>query len=511
VGHSLAQSSRPLTASLLSVTGVSKSYGAYRALDAVDFTVEAGQAVAVIGENGAGKSTFAKILAGVIRPDSGSILLEGEEVHFSSPRDALRRGVAFIPQELAYLPNMSVAENILVGAWPSRLGFTNRAMTIRRAQDAARRFGIELDLRRSMAELTLGERQLVEIVKVLTRRARLIILDEPTASLSDQESQILFGVLKNLAAQGVGFVYISHRMDEVYRFSDRVDVLRNGAHVAAVTPADTTPAKLIEHMLGQAREQLPHATRRTGPVEQRLRIVDWRVDGVPTLRGVDIDVGSGEIVGVFGLRGAGQELVAEGLAGLHGNIRGELVVNGRRSRVFTKPRQAGAAHISYVPAERKRDGLVLSLSIQANLTLLILGWISRFGIRSQQLESQRAAALAKRLSIRYRSLTQKTGELSGGNQQKVMVGSRLARQPTVFVLQEPTRGVDVGARLEIHKFLRELAVGGAAILLVTSDVEEAVIVSDRLLIMREGSVAAELSGVSKTQSQALAVATASVA
>jgi ribose transport system ATP-binding protein len=499
-----------LTAPLLSVSGISKSYGGYRALEAVDFILQAGQAVAVIGENGAGKSTFAKILAGVIRPDTGSIFLEGEEVHFSSPRDALRHGVAFIPQELAYLPNLSVAENILVGAWPSRLGFTNRAMTLRRARDAALRFGIELDLRRSMAGLTLGERQLVEIVKVLTRRARLIVLDEPTASLSEQESKILFGVLKSLAGQGVGFVYISHRMDEVYRFSDRVDVLRNGAHVAAVAPSETTPAKLIEHMLGQAGERLPDAAPRSGRVEQRLQIVDWRLDGIPALRGVDIGVGGGEIVGVFGLRGAGQELIAEGLAGLHGKIRGGLVVNGRRRRVFTKPRQAGAAQISYVPAERKRDGLVLSLSIQANLTLLILGWISRFGIRSRRLESRRAHALAERLSIRYRSLNQKTGELSGGNQQKVMVGSRLARQPTVFVLQEPTRGVDVGARLEIHKFLRELAVGGAAILLVTSDVEEAVLVSDRLLIMREGAVAAELSGAAKTQSQALAIATASV-
>ncbi|MBJ7598203.1 MAG: D-xylose ABC transporter ATP-binding protein [Candidatus Nephthysia bennettiae] len=499
-----------MTAPLLSVTGVSKSYGAYRALNGVDFVVHAGQAVAVIGENGAGKSTFAKILAGVIRPDSGSILLEGEEVRFSSPRDALRRGVAFIPQELAYLPNMSVAENILVGRWPNRLGITNGAMTLRQARSAARQFGIDLDLKRSMAQLTLGERQLVEIVKVLARRARLIILDEPTASLSDQESRILFGVLKRLAGQGVGFVYISHRMDEVYRFSDRVDVFRNGVHVAAVEASATTPAKLIEYMLGQAGEQLPESSPRTGSAERRLQIVDWRADGVPILRGVNIEVGSGEIVGVFGLRGAGQELIAEGLAGLHNHIHGELVVDGRRSRVFTRPRQAGAAHISYVPAERKRNGLVLSLSIRANLTLLILAWISRFGIRVERLENRRALELAKRLSIRYRSLSQKTGELSGGNQQKVMVGSRLARQPTVFVLQEPTRGVDVGARVEIHKFLRELTTGGAAILLVTSDVEEAVIVSDRLLIMREGSVAAELTGLSKTQSQALAIATASV-
>ena len=497
-----------MTDALLAVTGLSKSYGAYRALNNFDFVVEPGQAVSVIGENGAGKSTLAKILAGVIRPDAGTITLNGEEVQLGSPRDALRRGVAFIPQELAYLPNLSVAQNILVGTWPNRFGISTRAMSIAKATEESKRFGIELDVERRMARLKLGERQLVEIVKALARRARLIILDEPTASLSENESQILFRVLRKLCDQGVGIVYISHRMDEVYRFSDRVDVLRNGTHVASAAPSTTSPAQLIEFMLGQAGEHLPESSAHRSTAEVRLALVDWRAEGVPTLDGVNLDVRSGEIVGVFGLRGAGQELIAEGLAGLHSNIRGELTVNGRRTRLFTKPRQARKAGISYVPAERKREGLVLALSIRANLTLLILRQISRFGIRVVSLERARALELARRLNIRYRNLEQRTGSLSGGNQQKVMVGSRLATRPTIFVLQEPTRGVDVGARVEIHKFLRELAVGRAAIVLVTSDVEEAVLVSDRLLIMREGSIVGELIGSTKTQSQALALATA---
>jgi ribose transport system ATP-binding protein len=493
---------------LLAVSGLSKSYGAYRALADFSFEVEAGRSVSVIGENGAGKSTLAKILAGAIRPDAGTIALEGREVQFSSPRDAIKRGVAFIPQELAYLPNLTVAENILVGALPNRFGFTTHRLTVHKALEEALRFGVEINVARPMAALKLGERQLVEIVKALARRARLIVLDEPTASLSDQESKILFSVLKNLNRQGVGVVYISHRMDEVYRFSDRVDVLRNGAHVASVTPAATTPAQLIEYMLGQAGEQLPASTVEVGTRDPRLALVGWHADGVPSLRGVDLDVRSGEIVGVFGLRGAGQELIAEGLAGLHRNIRGEVIVKGRQSRVFGTPRQARRAGISYVPAERKREGLVLSLSIQANLTLLVLRQISRFGIRLESRERKRAAELAKRLNVRYRSLDQKTGDLSGGNQQKVLVGSRLASRPTIFVLQEPTRGVDVGARVEIHKFLRELAGGGAAIVLVTSDVEEAVAVSDRLVIMRDGAIAGELASSRKTQAQALALATA---
>lgn len=496
------------TPALLTVSGLSKSYGAYQALSNFDFVVDAGQAVSVIGENGAGKSTLAKILAGAIRPDSGSMKLEGTEVHFSSPRDAIRRGVAFIPQELAYLPNLSVADNILVGAWPSRFGFTRRRWVVRKALDEARRFGVDINVDRPMASLKLGERQLVEIVKGLAHRARLIVLDEPTASLSEQESQILFGVLKNLRGQGVGIVYISHRMDEVYRFSDRVDVLRNGVHVASVAPSNTTPAQLIEFMLGQAGEQLPQLASRALTQDTRLSIAGWQAAGVPALHGVDMEVQAGEIVGVFGLRGAGQELIAEGLAGLHGHIRGELVVNGRRGRVFSRPRQARKAGISYVPAERKREGLVLSMSIQGNLTLLILRQISRFGIRLASVERRRAGELARRLNVRYRSLQQRTGDLSGGNQQKVLVGSRLASRPTIFVLQEPTRGVDVGARVEIHKFLRELAQGGAAIVLVTSDVEEAVLVSDRLLILRDGTVAGQLEASQKTQARALALATA---
>ena len=496
------------TPPLLAVTGLSKSYGAYRALADFSFVVEAGQSVSVIGENGAGKSTLAKILAGAIRADSGTIALEGQEVQFSSPRDAIKRGVAFIPQELAYFPNLTVAENILVGALPSRFGLTNRRITIRKALDEALRFGVEINVARPMAALKLGERQLVEIVKALARRARLIVLDEPTASLSDQESRILFDVLKKLNRQGVGVVYISHRMDEVYRFSDRVDVLRNGMHVASVAPSTTTPAQLIEFMLGQAGEQLPTSTTEVKSREPRLTLVGWRAEGVPSLRGVDLEVRTGEIVGLFGLRGAGQELIAEGLAGLHGHIRGDLVVRGREGRVFGTPRQARRAGISYVPAERKREGLVLSMSIQANLTLLVLSQISRFGIRLESRERVRAAELAKRLNVRYRNLEQKTRDLSGGNQQKVLVGSRLASRPTIFVLQEPTRGVDVGARVEIHKFLRELAGGGAAILLVTSDVEEAVLVSDRLVIMRDGAIAGELSSSRKTQAQALALATA---
>jgi ABC-type sugar transport system ATPase subunit len=358
-----------------------------------------------------------------------------------------------------------------------------------------------------MSSLKLGERQLVEIIKALARKAAMVILDEPTASLTNDESARLFSVLGNLARQGVGIVYISHRMDEVYRFSDRVDVFRNGRLVASAKPVDTTPAQLIEHMLGQAAEVLAPPRPRPTVEVPVVRITDWSSPGAGGLASVSFSVARGEIVALFGLRGAGQELVAEGLAGLAPGVHGRVEVAGRECNFFSNPRAAQSAGISYVPAERKRDGLVLPLSVQANLTLLVLGKVSFLGVLNGNAERRIARDLVKRLSVRSRGITQPVGELSGGNQQKVLVGSRLARLPVVFVLREPTRGVDVGARIEIHRFLRDLAGEGAGMLVVTSDVEEAVVVSDRLLVMRDGALVAELTGESKTQSQALSIAT----
>jgi len=489
------------------VRSVTKRYAAHVVLDAVSLDVHPGEAVAVIGENGAGKSTLAKIMAGVIRPDDGELRSDGRPVAFHAPRDALAAGIGFIPQELAYFPNLTVAENIVVGAWPSRAGLVSHRRLRRRARDAAQRFGVELAMAQPMGALKVGERQLVEIVKALSRDVRLVILDEPTAALTDAESRNLFRVLGGLVETGHGVVYISHRMDEVFRFSDRVDVLRNGVLVASASPRETSPSFLIAQMLGQAAGELTRAesaAQSDGP--PALSVDGWRKPGEPGLEGVSFDVARGEVVGLFGLRGCGAELVAEGVGGLHRDISGTTAVDGRPIRRLTSPRAARRAAISYVPAERKREGLVLLLPVQANLGLLVLRTLSRLGFLRGRRERQSARSLTDRLNIRLRSLGQPTGELSGGNQQKVMVGSRLATRPKVFALQEPTRGVDVGARLELHRFLREFAAQGVGVLVVTTDVEEAVLVTDRLLVMREGSVVAELAGEEKTQGRALALA-----
>jgi ABC-type sugar transport system ATPase subunit len=499
------------SAPLLETTGLGKRYGQHHVLRDASFRLNAGESVAVIGENGAGKSTFAKIITGVIRSDEGAIYLDGQPVSFRSPRDALQHGIAFIPQELAYVPYLTVGENIMLGQWPSQLGFTSTAVTLRRAREAARRIGIDVDVDRLMVSLKLADRQIVEIVKALTREARLIVLDEPTASLSEAESRALFAILARLTDSGVGVIYISHRMDEVYRFSDRVDVFRNGALVASVPTRQTTPNQLIAHMLGQEKEEFSHESRATEIQQPVVELRDWTRPGIPNLEGVNLAVGRGEIVGLYGVRGSGAELVAEGLAGLRPDIRGGLLIEGRDGSIFPTPLAARRANIAYVPPERKRDGLVLTLPIQANLGMLILRSLSRFGVLKARLERARAADVARRFDVRYRRLSQLVGQLSGGNQQKVLLASRMAAQPRLLVLQEPTRGVDVGARVEIHKFLTEIADQGRAILLVTSDLEEAVVVSDRLLIMRDGSLVGELSGPAKTQPNAVAMAAGSAA
>jgi ABC-type sugar transport system ATPase subunit len=497
----------------LRVAGLTKRYGSQTALAAVDLRVAPGEVVAVVGENGAGKSTLSKILAGAIRPDAGRVEVDGRSVEFSSPRDSIRHGISYIPQELAYLPNLGVADNLLVGRWPSRFGFTNRAVVRREAAALAERFGIDIDVDEPIANLRLAERQLAEILKALARDTRVLILDEPTASLTSSEAQNLFRVLRGLAESGVGAIFISHRIDEVFDIADRIVVLRNGRVAASLDPRRTTPRELITHMLGSevaAMERAVEAASAPPTDDTALRIVSWSRAGLPPIRDLSFDLQRGEILGLFGQRGAGADLVADGLGGRIGDFRGSVERNGVRRSTFSNPRDSRSAGIAYVPPERKRDGLVLGMSIAANLSLLTLRRISRFGWINNYRERRDARGWRERLQIRSRSVTQNVGSLSGGNQQKVLLGARLAAQPEILVLNEPTRGVDVGSRAEIHRYLRDEATRGTAVLWVTSDVEEVVTVSDRVIVMRDGVAVAELSGDDITQQNALALATKEV-
>lgn len=491
---------------MLRATGLAKSYGGHLVLKHVDFSIDAGEIVAVIGENGAGKSTFAKIVTGVVRPDSGEMHIRGKAGEFQSPRDALRVGIAYIPQELAYLSNRSVADNILIGRWPHRAGITSDAAIASTAAAEARKFGIDLHVNWRMLDLTLAERQLVEIVKALIRSSQVLVLDEPTASLTSGESRKLFSVLRELVKTGLSVVFISHRMDEVFDVSDRVVVLRNGDVVGKVRTADATRPQLISLMLGATAEELGAQRQDRVLNEPALQLVNWGWTGEPPIHDFNLTVHRGEIVTLFGLRGSGGEAIAEGLAGRTSKFRGKVIVEGREFPVFRTITASSRAGIGYLPAERKRDGLVMPLSVQANLTLLVLRSLSRLGLAQPRAERTMAEQMRDTLQIRLRSLSQPVATLSGGNQQKVVLGSRLLARPRVLVLQEPTRGVDVGARFEIHHYLRGIAEQGTAILWVTTDVEEAVLVADRLVVLREGAIVAELTGKAKTQGQAVAVA-----
>ena len=481
-----------MVAEVLVVTGLTKRYGPELALNSVSLTLQEGETAALLGENGAGKSTLAKILAGVVRPDEGVIRLRGEEVSFSSPRDALDRGVAFIPQELVYVPRLTVAENICLGRLPTTFGLTSARRIRERAASDALRFGFDLPLNAEMGSLSLAEQQMVEILKALARDSALLVLDEPTAALNSEDSERLLTLMTSLANSGVAILYVSHRLDEVFRHCRTVHVLRNGNQVHSGRVADASPSEIITHILGRSETTASVRQPVTADAPVALEISGWSREAQPPIKDVSVTVRQGEIVGLYGLQGSGAETVAEALGGLHPDVVGETSVTGTRVGRITSPVVSRRAGIAYVPADRKSQGLVMVMQVYQALSLLVVGSMARFGVIRLGVEERLASRLSVDVSLRSRSPHQLVRELSGGNQQKVLVGSRLATGSKVLVLQEPTRGVDIGARREIHRLVRELANRGTGILVVTSDIDEALVMSDRLLIFLKGAIVWEI-------------------
>jgi ribose transport system ATP-binding protein len=487
---------------LLEVNNLSKSFGPQVAVDRISFSVDKGDAVAFIGENGAGKSTVAKCLVGVHEPDSGKVSYRGEILRNLTPRTAKQLGIAFLPQELSYVPELSVAENITLGQWPCVRGVTGQRWIRKRASIQLERLELAIPVRARMKDLSVGERQLVEIAKALLGEMELLVLDEPTASLNDDESQRLFSVVTRLTTSGVGVVFISHRMDEVHKFSQRVNVMRNGRLVATLDPRTATSREMVEHMLGRSPEVLASsgsARRYERPV---VELRHASLAGSPSVVDANLAIHSGEVLGLFGVRGCGAELLSDAFVGQARLQSGEILKHGEA--VDLKSARHALRHgIAFVPSERKRDGLVATFSVAGNITLPLLSRLSVGGIRVPGRETGVARALAATHDVRCKSVRQPIGQLSGGNQQKAMLASRIASAPDVLVLNEPTRGVDVGARLEIHRMLRKLAGDGMACLLVSSDVEEVVTVSDRVLILRDGAIVEELVKENKTVANAV--------
>jgi ABC-type sugar transport system ATPase subunit len=489
---------------LLHMRGITKSFFGVPVLDAVDLDVMAGEVHAVVGENGAGKSTLMKILAGAYQPDAGSILLDGEEVRFGHPRQAQERGVSIIYQEFNLLPERTVAQNIFLGREPARGPFVdNRTM-----EEATAKLLAELGVEGAISpgspvrELSVAQQQTVEIAKALSFEARILVMDEPTAALSPHEVDALFERVRLLQQRGLAVLYISHRLKEVFELSRRITVLKDGRRVDTVASDAVRPGDLVRMMVGRELDHYfpPRAT--AGEIgDVRLQV---RSGAVGKLHDVDLEVRAGEIVGLAGLAGAGRTEVARALFGVEPFTAGVVELNGKPVRIRS-PRQAIRAGIGFLTEDRKLEGLVLPQSVRDNalLALRSLGQ-ARMSERPVK-EAPSVLDLARRVELRAASLEQEVRYLSGGNQQKVVLAKWLATRAQILIFDEPTRGIDVGAKAGIHELMRELARAGAAILMISSELPEVIGMSDRILVMRDGTIAGELpAGASEAQIMLLA-------
>jgi ABC-type sugar transport system ATPase subunit len=469
--------------------GVSKRFPGAQALTDVSFEIAAGACHALCGENGAGKSTLGKIIAGIHRPDGGRLLINGSEAHFTSPRDALAAGVGMVHQELAFCDNLSVAENLTLSHLPARGGIVDREAMRRRAEAMLAETGTELDVTREFGKLAIGQRQMVQIAAAVGGGARIIVFDEPTSSLSQAEAERLFALIERLKARGVTCIYVSHRMPEIFRLCDAVTVLRDGRHVATRATASLTESDLVQMMIGRPLAEYfgRHSTSGTG--DEVLRVEGLTVPG--KFEDVSFSVRAGEIVGLAGLMGAGRSEVASTLFGIEHPSRGRIILRGTPVEVRS-PARAIALGIGFVPEDRKRQGLVLSASGLHNTSLPILRRLSRLRWIRRSHERNVAREYFDRLRVRTPSLDASVAGLSGGNQQKIVLAKWLAARSQFLILDEPTRGVDVGAKAEIHALIGELAARGTAILVISSELPEVISLSDRIVVLRGGRVAGEL-------------------
>ncbi|MFB3826127.1 MAG: sugar ABC transporter ATP-binding protein [Bryobacteraceae bacterium] len=484
---------------LLKLERISKTFGGVAALDGVSFEVLPGEIHALVGENGAGKSTLMNIASGVMRPDSGAIIWDGRPVAPAGPREAQDLGISFVHQELALAPQLSAAENVFLGRHPARRGCVRWKEINQRAGELLRELGHDLDPRRPAGELSIGEQQVVEIARALSFNARLIIMDEPTAPLSGHETARLLRVIARLKERGASVVYISHRLKEIYQGPDRVTVLRDGRRVACAPVADMPQDLLVRHMVG--RDVKPRE-RRTPALAGAEAL---RVEGL-TARGrfadVSLAVRYGEVCGLAGLVGAGRTDVLETIFGACRYDGGRVFLNGREVRIRS-PRDAIRHGVALVPDDRKGKGLIAGAPLAWNMALATQ---RRFVIRPRA-EQDMARRMIGELRVRAAGPGQSVSELSGGNQQKVVLARWLLADAKIFLFDEPTRGVDVAAKAEIHELIRDLAARGAAVLLVSSELEEILQVADRILVMHRGRLAGEMTREDATEERIMKVAT----
>ncbi|MFN8376583.1 MAG: sugar ABC transporter ATP-binding protein [Anaerolineae bacterium] len=482
---------------VLELRNVSKKFPGVQALDGVHFEVLPGEVHALLGENGAGKSTLIKIVSGVYKPDTGDIAIDGQRITFNNPREAQAKGVATIYQELILYPELTVAENIFMGHMPrGPLGIVNWGEMRRRAREVLHSLEIyDMDVNSKVGAMSIGKRQRVEIAKALSQNARILIMDEPTAALTEADVQRLFSIVRLLRERGVSIIYISHRLEEVFMLADRVTVLRDGQYVGTKPVKETNERELISMMVGRTIDNLyPKVPATVGNTVLKVDNL-WRK---PMTRGVSLELRAGEIVGLAGLVGSGRTELAHVLFGVTPAQSGTITLEGKPVHI-NNPGHAMKLGIAYVPEDRGNQGLIKQMRIRENVSLAVLRSLVKGGMIDGGAERSLAERSIQQLSIRTPSAEQIVNKLSGGNQQKVVVSKWLASKPKLLIMDEPTRGVDVGAKAEIHHLISELAQQGLAILMISSELPEIMGMSDRILVMREGQLVADYPREGTTQ------------
>ncbi|MGE0649025.1 MAG: sugar ABC transporter ATP-binding protein [Gammaproteobacteria bacterium] len=488
---------------VLEARGITKSFPGARALDDVSFDLRAGETHVLFGENGAGKSTLINIIAGARQPDRGELRLEGRICRFHSVHDARLAGIAAVFQEFSLAPDLTVTENIFLGAEPKRGGFLDKRRMHARAVEMLARLGFALDARALVGGLSRAEKQMVEIAKALLTEPRILILDEPTSSLTERETRQLFDLIAALKNQGVGIIYITHRIKEIATIGDRVTVLRDGRYVATLPVSEISEERLVELMTGRSVEEFyPEIEHRPGEVllsVSRLSTHDRR------LNDISFEVRAGEIVGLAGLVGSGKSEIGRACFGLEALSAGEIVLYGQQLRSLS-PKAMLKRGLTYIPSDRHREGLMLERPVRENISLSVLDTkaLSRFGLLRLVEERSLARRLAQRMRVTPLHLEADVIRYSGGNQQKVLLAKALARETRLFIFDEPTIGIDVGAKIEIYNFLKELVGLGVGILLVSSELPEILNLCNRTYIVRRGRIVAELGGAAITEANALA-------
>ena len=473
--------------------GIRKAFPGVLALADVDLELRAGEVLALLGENGAGKSTLIKVIGGAHLPDEGTIEIDGESVRIETPQDSLQAGIGIIYQEFNLVPGLTARENIFLGQEPGRVSFIPRAEEHRQALELFARIGVGIDPSKLCSELSVAEQQVVEIAKALSQNARIIVMDEPTAALTPREVEGLLEVVRELRTQGIGIIYISHRLDEIDAIADRVTILRDGLQVGTRSMEDIDREQMISLMVGRSLDK-EFPTRSSSPGKVRLVVRDLARDS--KVRGVSFEVRRGEIVGLTGLVGAGRTETARLLFGADRMEAGSIELDGKELRIRS-PRDAIRHGICLLTEDRKGQGLVLGQTVQENFGLPNLGQFSGMGLISASRESHALARYVKKIRIKIASHAQIVGTLSGGNQQKVVLAKWLQRNAEVIIFDEPTRGIDVGAKFEIYELLNQLAEEGKAVLMISSELPEILGMSDRIIVMNEGRVTGEISDPSR--------------